>query len=617
MFNNKTYSLRKSHRILMHTCKLYKSKGGSLSKDALKALETNLQELDAACLNRDRETADKKARWLENFSSTHLKKNLFDYAKEFTTALLFALVIATIVRQSWFEIYEIPTGSMRPTFKEQDDLTVSKTPYGLNIPLKTDHFAFYPERVQRGSIIIFTGDGIDLPDTDTTYFGLFPAKKRYTKRMIGLPGDTLYFYGGLIYGIDKDGNLISELTDSEWMKTIEHIPFITFEGKPESASSTAINLKHMNIPIGRLNYAPREGYVGEVAKNGSFVREDFSDQKSDHPKNFGDFYGLSNFGKARILTKEEYLAREPGSSLADKGVMFLEIAHFPNLTYPKPILESRSFALGTDKSYIPLTEEHLKRIQENLYTARFVVKNGFIKRYNLEKDPYSQMNPKIEGVPDGTYELYFGKAHKIGFWGVSSDVPKNSGLYDIKNTPLLYNLGIEFVKFFEPGKANELFPSRFAYFRDGDLYLLGSPIFKKDDPLLVEFVKNEEAKGTKATRTRPYKPFVDHGVPSPERIEHLGLKVPDKQYFVLGDNHAMSSDSRFFGFVPQNNLQGAPSLLIWPPGDRMGLPYQKPYPFLSVPRLIVWSIAGIVGLCYWLYVRRRNSRPYFHRVEFK
>jgi signal peptidase I len=48
------------------------------------------------------------------------------------------------------------------------------------------------------------------------------------------------------------------------------------------------------------------------------------------------------------------------------------------------------------------------------------------------------------------------------------------------------------------------------------------------------------------------------------------VKVPEGHYFVLGDNSSNSSDSRFWGFVPANNIMGRASVCYWPPA-RMGV----------------------------------------------
>lgn len=47
--------------------------------------------------------------------------------------------------------------------------------------------------------------------------------------------------------------------------------------------------------------------------------------------------------------------------------------------------------------------------------------------------------------------------------------------------------------------------------------------------------------------------------------ENEKIVVPENTYFVLGDNSASSQDSRYWGFVPKENLLGKAILIYWPP----------------------------------------------------
>ena len=121
-----------------------KSAGKLLSPAMLHTFEADLEACDKAVQQGDANKASILAQELEEFTRTHFRKTIFEYTLELVVALVMALIIASIVRQVWFELYEIPTGSMRPTFKEQDHLTVTKTAFGINMPFKTKHIYFDP-----------------------------------------------------------------------------------------------------------------------------------------------------------------------------------------------------------------------------------------------------------------------------------------------------------------------------------------------------------------------------------------------------------------------------------------------------------------------------------------
>ena len=202
------YRLKKSLHIFRHILKLYRRKQKELSESQRKEVVQTLSNLQEQILEKDRVQASEIAHKAEQLTTLHLKKSPLERVRDFIVGLGLALLVAVLIRTMWFELYEIPSGSMRPTLAEGDRLVVSKTTYGINIPLKRGHFLFDPNLVLRNGTVVFTGAGMDIHDVDTLYFYLFPGKKQFVKRLIGKPGDILYFYGGKIYGIDKNGNEI-------------------------------------------------------------------------------------------------------------------------------------------------------------------------------------------------------------------------------------------------------------------------------------------------------------------------------------------------------------------------------------------------------------------------
>ena len=80
-------------------------------------------------------------------------------------------------------------------------------------------------------------------------------------------------------------------------------------------------------------------------------------------------------------------------------------------------------------------------------------------------------------------------------------------------------------------------------------------------------------------------------------VEDGQLIVPEGNYFVMGDNRDDSLDSRYWGFVPQENIVGRPLLIYWsvrspvasgrrPPGDKL---YRFIYSMSHIRRSTRWD----------------------------
>jgi signal peptidase I len=85
-----------------------------------------------------------------------------------------------------------------------------------------------------------------------------------------------------------------------------------------------------------------------------------------------------------------------------------------------------------------------------------------------------------------------------------------------------------------------------------------------------------EPQTAKATDYSPYRDDfpnvspIDNGnvtagwsVELPTHIQGGDLVVPDGKYFAMGDNRPDSLDSRFWGFVPRENIVGRPLFVYW------------------------------------------------------
>lgn len=110
------------------------------------------------------------------------KKSL---TREYTEAILIALLLALLIRTFIVQAFKIPSGSMETTLLVGDHILVSKFSYGTHVPNEIpfvniklfDDIVFFSTVPERGDIIVFK-----FPKDET---------RDFIKRVIGLPGDLL------------------------------------------------------------------------------------------------------------------------------------------------------------------------------------------------------------------------------------------------------------------------------------------------------------------------------------------------------------------------------------------------------------------------------------------
>jgi signal peptidase I len=118
------------------------------------------------------------------------KAGAADEFVEIIKTIVYALLIALVLRVLLFQPFTIPSGSMIPNLLVGDYIIVSKYSYGYSrysIPFGPPVFKgrILAHQPNRGDIVVFK----------------FPPKNRidYIKRVIGLPGDRIQVLDGIVY----------------------------------------------------------------------------------------------------------------------------------------------------------------------------------------------------------------------------------------------------------------------------------------------------------------------------------------------------------------------------------------------------------------------------------
>ncbi len=112
------------------------------------------------------------------------KQTMGQIIKEYGQAIVLAVVLALVVRSFILQAFQIPSGSMIPTFLEGDRVLVTKFAYGIRNPF-TNKVWVATGRPERWDVVVF----IYPEDHD----------KDFVKRVVGLPGETVAMANGELF----------------------------------------------------------------------------------------------------------------------------------------------------------------------------------------------------------------------------------------------------------------------------------------------------------------------------------------------------------------------------------------------------------------------------------
>jgi len=111
-------------------------------------------------------------------------RNKKSIIREYTQAIIIAIIIAFFIRTFFVQAFKIPSGSMIPTLQIGDWLLVNKVMYGIKIPVLRKTLIPFT-KPKRGDVVVF----------------IYPMdrSKDFIKRVVGIGGDIIEIKNKKIY----------------------------------------------------------------------------------------------------------------------------------------------------------------------------------------------------------------------------------------------------------------------------------------------------------------------------------------------------------------------------------------------------------------------------------
>lgn len=473
---------------------------------------------------------------------TRQKPGTKSKVKEWGDSILFALVAASIIRTYVFEPFQIPTGSMERTLLVGDFLFVNKLAYGPKVPVTPLSYPLVHNTVPWINIKSYTtlekGNYFRLPG--------FGSPKNYDVMVFNYPsGDTAVYDPRMpdgLMGHDYHGLLLSEaqhlwkMESSIYPKAYEAVKDSVV--KSFAAQNQQINTQSPEfdsyieqIAMQYLIRIDGENFFKNIEKWKTKARYTFAEEKITHQGGeIIEHYGLVY---RPVDKRENYIKRcvgIPGDYIEIRNsILFVnnkpaDVATNQNLLYMIKLKTSNSDTILTYNSVDELLDKYgiepgdLQKVSQFSFNGihmNLTTKNKLAKKY-----------------PELKFELAI--SQRLTDPTKFTAMQKFENLSIFPKDPMISNTVSNFQKIQIPfkGKVVDFTKENIAWYRRIITAYEGHTLEERKDGIYID--------GKKTTK---YTIEMDY-------------------YWLMGDNRNNSTDSRFWGFVPEDHVVGKASM-VW------------------------------------------------------